>query len=146
MANPLLLKKGKEFASIRFQFRLVGQSLSALISTSFQHSSAGSRSHSLSKAVYFASLSFLGLISSFHNYSPAIGFLSFSVFIAVRPTITLFIITQKSNRRQAILPAFFVFGRFFALFYKAPLSAFRNCSFLRAIQDTDNVCHSRFLP
>ena len=76
MANPFLLK-GKEFASIRFQFRLVGQSLSALITASFKHSSACGSRHSLAEAVYLALLSFLGLISSFHNRSPVLDFIFF---------------------------------------------------------------------
>jgi len=52
----------------------VGQSLSALISASFQYVSARCRCHSLTEAVYLALLSFLGLISSFHNISPVFGF------------------------------------------------------------------------
>ena len=55
-------------------FQLVGQSLSTLVSTSFQHVSACRRCHSFTEAVYLALLSFLGLISSFHNISPVFGF------------------------------------------------------------------------
>mgnify|MGYP003305761927 CR=1 FL=1 len=59
---------------------LVGQSLAALISTSFQYLSASRRSHSLAETMYLALLSFLGLISSLHNISPVFGFfLSFLV-------------------------------------------------------------------
>ena len=74
--------------------QLVGQSLSALVSTSFQHVSACRRCHSFTEAVYLALLSFLGLISSFHNRSPDFGFLSNLVYIAFRPTITFIIISQ----------------------------------------------------
>jgi len=75
MANPLLLKKGKEFVFSYIKNGLVGQSLSALVSTSFQNFSAGSRCHSLTETVNFALLSFLGLIGSFHNYSPNLVFI-----------------------------------------------------------------------
>ena len=47
-------------------FQLVGQSLSALVSTSFQYVSSCGRCHSLTEAVYLASLSLLGLICSKH--------------------------------------------------------------------------------
>ncbi len=82
MANPLLSARLCERKGILPYFislermillhfrRLVGQSLSALISTSFQYLSTGSGSHSLTETVYFALLSFLGLESSFHNFSP----------------------------------------------------------------------------
>ena len=62
-----------------FLFRLVGQSLSTLVSTSLQYVSACGRCHSLTETVYFALLSFLGLISSFHDISPVLDFL-FSSF------------------------------------------------------------------
>ena len=90
----------------------MSKSLSAFISTSLQHLSASRRSHSLTETVHFALLSFLGLISSFHNLSPDFGFLlffSFLVYIAFFPTITFLIISQTDKRRQAILLAFFAF-------------------------------------
>ena len=55
---------------------LVGQSLSSLCSAAFQHLSACRRRHSLAESVYLASLSFLGLISSFHIRSPTLRFFS----------------------------------------------------------------------
>ena len=72
-----------------FLFRLVGQSLSTLVSTSLQYVSACGRCHSLTETVYFALLSFLGLISSFHNISPDFVFYLFLGDIAVSPTITI---------------------------------------------------------
>ena len=53
---------------------LVGKSLSTLIATTLQHSSSCRRSHSFTESVYFASLSFLGLVGSFH--------FRFSLFVA----------------------------------------------------------------
>ena len=61
-------------------FQLVGQSLSTLVSTSFQHVSACRRCHSFTEAVYLALLSFLGLISSFHNNSPVFGFFILCIY------------------------------------------------------------------
>lgn len=43
---------------------------SALVSSSFKYLSAGGGGHSLSETVYFASLSFFGLVSPFHMISP----------------------------------------------------------------------------
>jgi hypothetical protein len=60
-----------------FSIGLVGQSLSALVSTSFQYVSACRRCHSFTEAVYFALLSFLGLISSFHDIFSCFGFFFF---------------------------------------------------------------------
>ncbi len=119
-------KRGRLFFSAlpsEFIFRvLVGQSLTALCSTSFQNLSTCGGSHSLTEAVYFALLSFLGLISSFHNFSPDFRclFTVFFIFLkslsggnAVKtpylPTITFPIISQTTKRRQAILQAFFYF-------------------------------------
>ena len=67
-------------------FQLVGQSLSALVSTSFQNVSASRRCHSFTEAVHLALLSFLGLISSFHNVSPISWIFLFFVFMAVKKT------------------------------------------------------------
>ena len=64
-------------------FQLVGQSLSALVSTSFQHVSACRRCHSLTETVYFASLSFFRLIRSFHDISPDFGFLPIFYFFCI---------------------------------------------------------------
>ena len=83
MANPLLWEKERNslvfftvypLYDLRRFSRLVGKSLSTLITTTFQHSSACRRSHSFTESVYFASLSFLGLVSSFHNLSPCLRF------------------------------------------------------------------------
>ena len=99
MANPLLNQiKERNVRSFCF---LVRQSLSALVSTSFQHSSACRRSHSLTESVYLASRSLFGLVSSFHNRSPKL-FVFYLIFIfcpyiAVYPTITSFIITQTDE-------------------------------------------------
>ena len=57
----------------------MGQSLSALVSTSLEYVSTCGRCHSLTETVYFTLLSFLGLISSFHDISPVLDFL-FSLF------------------------------------------------------------------
>ena len=111
---------------IRFQFfiilkKLVGQSLSAFIAASFQHSSACRRCHSLTEAVYFALLSLFGLIRSLHNSFSCIWFLSFS-FLIPAPVLrdNFLIISQKDKPRQAILPAFsFLCGKlclFFGFF------------------------------
>ncbi len=67
MGNPFLDKKSRKGALVLLIYRLVGKSLSALSSASFQNLSACGGSHSLTEAVYLALLSFLGLISSFHN-------------------------------------------------------------------------------
>jgi len=78
MANPLLmekernLRKFKPFSFFYQSVGLVGKSLSTLIATTLQHSSSCRRSHSFTESVYFASLSFLGLVGSFHNFSPAL--------------------------------------------------------------------------
>lgn len=102
-ANPLLYKKGKEHVffllliTVYFApFFLVGQSLSAFISTAFQHVSSCGRRHSLAESVHFASLSFLGLIRSFHNLSPDFSISYFSLFLTLfarNPTITFLIIS-----------------------------------------------------
>ena len=47
--------------------RLVGQSLSALCTSSLQNVSAVSSLHSLSETMLFLSLTLLGLVSSEHN-------------------------------------------------------------------------------
>ncbi len=66
MGTPLLLYEGKEFV-LAIYSKLVGKSLSTLCSTSLQYLSTCGGSHSLTETVYFALLSFLGLIGSFHN-------------------------------------------------------------------------------
>lgn len=82
-SSPLRKRKGI-FAYCYFSFsvpriydrRLVRQSLSALVATSFQHLSTCRRCHSLTEAVHLALLSFFGLIRSLHTISPDFGFLS----------------------------------------------------------------------
>ena len=49
------------------RIQLVGELSSSLGASSFENFSAVSRSHSFSEAVFFVSLSFLGLICSFHS-------------------------------------------------------------------------------
>ncbi len=90
-------------------FQLVGQSLSALVSTSFQNVSASRRCHSFTEAVHLALLSFLGLISSFHNVSPISWIFLFFVFMAVKKprffrNLTYY--TEIHLSRQAIFPRF----------------------------------------
>ena len=66
--NLSFIKKGKEFVFIIHSIkRLVRKSLATFCSTSLQHLSTCGGSHSLTETVYFALLSFLGLISSFHD-------------------------------------------------------------------------------
>ena len=95
--------------------RLVRQSLSAFCSASFQYLSSGRRSHSLTETVYFTSLSFFRLISSFHNFSPDLVFYLFSFFCLHRgsPHDNSLIIPQIPERRQAISLSFFVLSVFF---------------------------------
>ena len=98
----------------------MGQSLSALVSTSFQHVSACRRCHSFTEAVYLALLSFLGLISSFHNISPVLDFLFFSFMAGTKNIVfpaTLHIIPKTTflvkrfflvfKRRKGFLRLFF---------------------------------------
>ena len=47
--------------------------MTTFCSSSLKYVSSGLGSHSFSEAVYFASLSFLGLISSFHFMFPPIA-------------------------------------------------------------------------
>lgn len=96
----------------------MSKSLSAFCSTSLQHLSACGGRHSLTETVYFALLSFLGLIRSFHNLSPDFGFLSFWSYTAFFPTITLIIISQTTEVRQAILMRFLIFVRGEAAFLR----------------------------
>ena len=84
----------------------MGKALSALVSTSFQNVSAGSRSHSLSETVYFASLSLFGLIRSFHFSSPILRSFPFFLFIFLSlisacPKIALKYYSVKEIFRQA---------------------------------------------
>ena len=117
MANPLLMEKERNLRKLKPFFffyqsvGLVGKSLSTLIATTLQHSSSCRRSHSFTESVYFASLSFLGLVSSFHSLSPAniAIFFYFLGVIATFPTITFPIISQKDKPSQAILSAFSFF-------------------------------------
>ena len=86
--------------------RLVRQSFSTLISAAFQNLSAGGGSHSLTETVYFTSLSFFGLIGSFHFLSPK-WFFSFSFDNkAFPPRKQLSYYTAKDVFRQAILSCF----------------------------------------
>ena len=50
---------------------LCGKSVTTLVSASGKRSSATGGLHSCAETVHFASLSFLGLISSFHVFSPS---------------------------------------------------------------------------
>ena len=68
MGTPLLLEKRKGILLYLLFLRLVGKSLSTLCSTSLQYLSTCGGSHSLTETVYFALLSFLGLIGSFHDF------------------------------------------------------------------------------
>lgn len=104
------------------KWRLVGQSLSALIAATLQNLSACRRCHSLTETMYLALLSFFGLISSFHNTFSCIWFFLFFVFngfrrfFRLKPVYThdnFPIISQKRKARQAILCVFyFSFTRF----------------------------------
>ena len=127
MANPFLWEKERNcylFSIFVFQKRreLVGKSLSSLCSTSLQNLSACRRCHSLTETVYFTSLSFLGLISSFHNLFSCFWFfylfffylrnffrLNF-VFTALLPTITpiLYRIKGISVKQFSTLFLFFL--------------------------------------
>ena len=94
--NNLLVEPKLEAIVLFCPFFLVGQSLSAFISTAFQHVSSCGRRHSLTESVHFASLSFLGLIRSFHNLSPDFSISYFSLFLTLfarNPTITFLIIS-----------------------------------------------------
>ena len=66
----------------------MGKSLSTLISAVLQHLSASRRCHSLTETVYFASLSFLGLVGSFHNISPNFAFFLFLRAVTSAPATT----------------------------------------------------------
>ena len=89
------------------------KSFSTLIATTFQHSSSCRGSHSLTETVYFASLSFFGLVSSFHNISPTLLLaIIFFVFFKSFP-----IITQSQDFRQAILRSFPLSFFFFLFFF-----------------------------
>ena len=125
---------------------LVGKTLTALISAALQHLSACRRSHSLTEAVYFTSLSFLGLIGSFHDLSPKfVFFFSLFLYVGFFPpyrflSATCSIITQTGEVRQAIFSVFSFFPfqfakilRFFRLF------TVLYCSFLRVKSNTDIV-------
>ena len=113
-------------------FQLVGQSLSALVSTSFQHVSTCRRCHSFTEAVYLALLSFLGLISSFHNVSPIFGFF-YSLYSRRLKNLVLPATLHIIPKSAFLVKRFFlVFNRingFFSLFlFSYP--------FLRASSDT----------
>ena len=92
----------------------MGKSLSTFISAALQHSSASRRCHSFTETVNFTSLSFLGLIGSFHSISPNYAFFLFSGDTAGTPTRTSTIITHARIVRHAILLGFSLL--FFALF------------------------------
>ena len=62
-------------------FKLIGQSFSALSASSLEYVSAVSSSHSLSEAVLFFSLSLLRLVSSEH-------FLHLLIFLVFRTRIS----------------------------------------------------------
>ena len=113
MANPLLYKKERN--TLEKKLFLVGKSLSTLIAATLQHLSACRRCHSLSKSVYFASLSFFRLIRSFHNSSPAFFFSFFTFLFTYRkaPHDNFFNYILNGNPRQAILRRFSAFLPFF---------------------------------
>ena len=123
------MDKGKEFCQILLSVlfflkrppkKLVGQSLSAFVATTFQHVSACRRSHSLTETVYLALLSLFGLISSFHNTFSCIWFFFFSFFGGCQrfALSNFFIISQNRKARQAILMLFSFSFACFAEFFK----------------------------
>ena len=67
----------------------MGQSLTALITTTLQNLSACGRCHSLTEAVYFALLSLFGLECSFHNTFSCIWFFSFSFLVVIELFFTV---------------------------------------------------------
>ncbi len=62
--------------------RLVSKSCAALSASSLENFSSVSSSHSLSEAVFLASLSFLRLVCSEHIYTPFSSFLDIGKFNA----------------------------------------------------------------
>ena len=111
----------------------MGQSLSTLISTSFQYVSARRGCHSLTEAVYLALLSFLGLISSFHNISPVLDFLFLFEWLHRSFGATLPIITNSPCLVKQFFRVFCSFlkrkGDFFRFF--VGFDTFRAVLFLR---------------
>jgi hypothetical protein len=95
--------------------RLVGQSLSALCTSSLQNVSAVGSSHSLSETMLFLSLTLFGLVSSEHN-----GTSLMLESEAYRPKDTMHAfysdsIYYKRNAR-ALSSVFLILGDFFAFF------------------------------
>ena len=115
------MDKGKEFCQILLSVlfflkrppkKLVGQSLSAFVATTFQHVSACRRSHSLTETVYLALLSLFGLISSFHNTFSCIWFFFFFVFwwlSEVRPQQLFHYIAKPQSPSSDFNAIFFFF-------------------------------------
>ena len=114
-------------------FQLVGQSLSALVSTSLQNVSTCGSCHSLTETVNFTSLSFFRLIGSFHYLFSCFCFFSFLLLILgskfrlqkLYHEKSLFIITQTAlfvkqfylfySHSFIFLSTFFLFYLFFVI-------------------------------
>ena len=95
--------------------RLVGQSLSALCTSSLQNVSAVGSSHSLSETMLFLSLTLFGLVSSEHN-----GTSLMLESEAYRPKDTIHAFYSDSiyyKRNASVLSSvFLILGDFFAFF------------------------------
>ena len=100
--------------------RLVGQSLSALCTSSLQNVSAVGSSHSLSETMLFLSLTLFGLVSSEHNGTSLV-----LESEAYRPQDTMHAFYSDSIyyiRRESILSSvFFILGDFFTFFLHFPV-------------------------
>lgn len=83
-----------------FTQRLLGKLLSSLVSSSLQNISSAFRRHSFSESVYFASLSFLGLVRSFHDCFSLRSLRSLIEFLSffLRPKATIPFIIHKTAR------------------------------------------------
>ena len=95
--------------------RLVGQSLSALCTSSLQNVSAVGSSHSLSETMLFLSLTLFGLVSSEHN-----GTSLMLESEAYRPQDTMHAFYSDSiyyiRSERLLSSVFFILGDFFLFF------------------------------
>ena len=95
--------------------RLVGQSLSALCTSSLQNVSAVGSLHSLSETMLFLSLTLFGLVSSEHNGTSLI-----LESEAYRPKDTMHAFYSDAlyyKRKASVLSiVFFILGEFFLIF------------------------------